>query len=139
MAREIIPLDLETNAARAANVQAMLARGFFNSDAMREHREARLAALRGHSADAADLVGGAVEHDGGKPITAMPGGVGLVPQPEGGFVAAAGEDQSHGGMMWQRLMVASRWLDDHWIGDLIGVLSLFGGLWLGLMIAEVLQ
>jgi len=42
-------------------------------------------------------------------------------------------------MMWQRLMVASRWLDDHWIGDLIGVLSLFGGLWLGLMIAEVLQ
>jgi len=97
MAREIIPLDLEINAARAANVQAMLARGFFNSDAMREHREARLAALRGHSADAADLVGGAVEHDGGKPITAMPGGVGLVPQPEGGFVSAAGKDQSHGG------------------------------------------
>jgi len=41
--------------------------------------------------------------------------------------------------MWQRLMAASRWLDDHWIGDLIGVVCLFGGLWLGLMIAEVLQ
>jgi len=41
--------------------------------------------------------------------------------------------------MWRRARAASRWLDAHWIGDLIGVLSLFGGLWLGLMIAEVLQ
>lgn len=27
-----------------------------------------------------------------------------------------------------------RALEDHWIGDLIGVLSLFAGLWLGLLL-----
>jgi len=41
--------------------------------------------------------------------------------------------------MMRKLIAGARWLDNHWLGDLIGVLSLFGGLWLGLMIAEVLQ
>jgi hypothetical protein len=31
-----------------------------------------------------------------------------------------------------------RALDDHWAGDLLGVLCLFAGLWLGLMAGEVL-
>ena len=42
-------------------------------------------------------------------------------------------------MMIGRILARLAWLDDHWIGDLIGVVCLFGGLWLGLMIAEVLQ
>ena len=41
--------------------------------------------------------------------------------------------------MMRKLIAGARWLDNHWLDDLIGVLSLFGGLWLGLMIAEVLQ
>lgn len=94
-------------AAQAANVQAMLARGFFNADAMREHQRTRRAALRGHTADAADLIGGAVDHDRSQPVTAMPGGIGLVPQPEGGFVSAAREGLVHGGDMAEQHRVGA--------------------------------
>jgi len=34
---------------------------------------------------------------------------------------------------------AIRSLDDHWIGDLIGVACLFAGLWLGLWAVALLQ
>ena len=33
-----------------------------------------------------------------------------------------------------RIFAALAWLDDHWIGDLIGVIALFGGLIAGLFL-----
>lgn len=41
--------------------------------------------------------------------------------------------------LWRRIIRAVRALDDHWIGDLIGVASLFGMLWVALVAAAVLQ
>ena len=41
--------------------------------------------------------------------------------------------------LFGRLMRILRALDDHWLGDLIGALSLFVLLWLGLMAAWVLS
>lgn len=38
-----------------------------------------------------------------------------------------------------RALQAARWLDDHWIGDAIGVASLFLMLWIFLLVAEVLR
>lgn len=40
---------------------------------------------------------------------------------------------------WHRLLRAARALDGHWIGDLIGVVSLFAMLWVGLAAGWVLQ
>ncbi|WP_461306579.1 hypothetical protein [Albidovulum sp.] len=41
--------------------------------------------------------------------------------------------------MWHRLLRTARALDNHWIGDLIGACSLFGTLWLALVIGWALQ
>lgn len=41
--------------------------------------------------------------------------------------------------MMARVVRALRALDDHWLGDLLGVCFLFGGLWLGLLAGAVLQ
>lgn len=38
-----------------------------------------------------------------------------------------------------RFIRALRALEDHWLGDLIGALSLFAALWLGLVAGAVLQ
>lgn len=38
-----------------------------------------------------------------------------------------------------RLLRALRALEDHWLGDLIGALSLFAALWLGLVAGAVMQ
>lgn len=40
---------------------------------------------------------------------------------------------------WRWLVRAARRLDDHWIGDLIGALCLFGMLWIGLVAAMVFE
>lgn len=40
---------------------------------------------------------------------------------------------------WRWLIRASRRLDDHWIGDLIGALCLFGMLWIGLVAVMVFE
>ncbi|SLN48125.1 hypothetical protein PSA7680_02477 [Pseudoruegeria aquimaris] len=40
---------------------------------------------------------------------------------------------------WGWLIRAARRLDDHWIGDLIGALCLFGMLWIGLVAAMVFE
>ena len=39
--------------------------------------------------------------------------------------------------MMARMITAMRRLDDHWIGDLIGAVSLFGILWGGLFLGFV--
>ncbi|WP_370269198.1 hypothetical protein [Nioella sp.] len=38
-----------------------------------------------------------------------------------------------------RFIRALKALDDHWLGDLIGALCLFGALWIGLAAGAVLQ
>jgi len=38
-----------------------------------------------------------------------------------------------------RFIRALRALEDHWLGDLIGALCLFAGLWLGLLAGAVVQ
>lgn len=43
------------------------------------------------------------------------------------------------GGVFRRLIRAVRRLDDHWIGDLIGVVCLFGMLWIGLVVAMVFE
>jgi len=40
---------------------------------------------------------------------------------------------------WRGLRRLVRALDDHWLGDLIGVASLFGLLWIGLVAGWVLE
>jgi len=40
---------------------------------------------------------------------------------------------------WRWLIRAAKRLDDHWIGDLIGALCLFGMLWIGLVAAMVFE
>ena len=40
---------------------------------------------------------------------------------------------------WGWLIRAAQRLDDHWIGDLIGALCLFGMLWIGLVAAMVFE
>lgn len=40
---------------------------------------------------------------------------------------------------WRRLARLARALDDHWIGDLIGVVSLFATLYVALVAGWVLQ
>jgi len=40
---------------------------------------------------------------------------------------------------WRRFIRVVRALDDHWIGDLIGVASLFATLWVALVAGWVLQ
>lgn len=40
---------------------------------------------------------------------------------------------------WRRLLRAARALDDHWIGDLIGAVSLFAILYVALVALWVLQ
>jgi len=40
---------------------------------------------------------------------------------------------------WRWLIAAAKRLDDHWIGDLIGALCLFGMLWIGLVAAMVFE
>lgn len=42
-------------------------------------------------------------------------------------------------MMWRRLLRAARALDDHWIGDLIGAVSLFATLYVALVAGWALQ
>lgn len=42
-------------------------------------------------------------------------------------------------LFMHRVLRVLRALDDHWLGDLLGVIFLFGGLWLGLVAAAVLQ
>lgn len=44
-----------------------------------------------------------------------------------------------GPTFWHRLVRAAQALDDHWIGDLIGAVSLFGTLWIALVAGWVLQ
>ncbi|WP_286173735.1 hypothetical protein [Rhodobacter sp. NTK016B] len=39
----------------------------------------------------------------------------------------------------RRIIRALIALDDHWLGDLIGALCLFGALWIGLAAGVVLQ
>jgi hypothetical protein len=41
--------------------------------------------------------------------------------------------------VWRRLLDAARALDNHWIGDLIGAVSLFAMLWIALVAGWVLQ
>lgn len=41
--------------------------------------------------------------------------------------------------MRARAIAALRRLEDHWLGDLIGVASLFGGGWMLFVIAHVLD
>lgn len=43
------------------------------------------------------------------------------------------------GTMRRRLCRIARALDDHWLGDLIGVASLFAMLWVGLVAGWVLE
>lgn len=40
---------------------------------------------------------------------------------------------------WRWLIRAAKRLDDHWIGDLIGALCLFGMLWIGLVAVMVFE
>ncbi|MFD1914147.1 hypothetical protein [Halodurantibacterium flavum] len=40
---------------------------------------------------------------------------------------------------WRRTVHVMRWLDDHWIGDLIGVIALFGCLYLFLLLTWVIS
>ncbi len=41
--------------------------------------------------------------------------------------------------LWRRLLRAARALDDHWIGDLIGAVSLFATLYVALVAGWALQ
>lgn len=43
------------------------------------------------------------------------------------------------GGVFRSLIRAARRLDDHWIGDLIGAVCLFGMLWIGLVAAMVFE
>lgn len=49
--------------------------------------------------------------------------------------SARGSDRSQ----WSAIVRALRALDDHWIGDLIGALSLFASLWALLVIGWALS
>ena len=53
--------------------------------------------------------------------------------------SVAGPKADRKGGLWRRLLRAARALDDHWLGDLIGVASLFVMLWAGLVAGWVLQ
>lgn len=56
-------------------------------------------------------------------------------------IPSAKSGRSDGGArgFWRRLLRAAQALDEHWIGDLIGALCLFGLLWVGLVAGAVLQ
>ncbi len=50
-----------------------------------------------------------------------------------------GNTDRRGWGLLHRLIRVARALDDHWIGDLIGVASLFATLWVALVAGWVLQ
>ena len=41
--------------------------------------------------------------------------------------------------LFRTILTAARWLDDHWIGDLIGAVSFFGTGYILLFLSGVLQ
>jgi hypothetical protein len=40
---------------------------------------------------------------------------------------------------WKRLCRVSRWADDGWVGDLVGVAGIFGALWIFLIVASAFE
>lgn len=40
---------------------------------------------------------------------------------------------------WRRICIISRWIDDSWVGDLVGVICLFIVLFMGLFMGALFQ
>lgn len=60
-------------------------------------------------------------------------GGGAAPAPAAGAADPGSGDPSllgRGQRVWRRICRFSDWLDDHWIGDLIAVVCLFGSTWM---------
>lgn len=55
------------------------------------------------------------------------------------FSSGAGPKADGKGGLWRRLLRTARALDDHWIGDLIGAVSLFATLYVALVAGWALQ